>query len=31
MAIGKRVSQVGPIITLLLVVIIVLMVAKPGG
>jgi uncharacterized membrane protein len=31
MAIAKRVGQMGPIITVLLVVIIVLMVAKPGG
>ncbi|HEY8807183.1 MAG TPA: DUF2269 family protein [Candidatus Limnocylindria bacterium] len=31
MAIAKRVGQMGPIITVLLVVIIVLMVTKPGG
>jgi uncharacterized membrane protein len=30
-ATAKRVSQTGPIITVLLVVVIVLMVAKPGG
>jgi uncharacterized membrane protein len=30
-ATAKRVSQVGPIVTVLLVVVIVLMVAKPGG
>ncbi len=31
MAIAKRVGQMGPVITVLLVVIIVLMVTKPGG